>query len=94
MFHLWYLLFKLFSLYFHNINEMNKWDEGEWKCGMGILYIDSSLAIIVNEKGQGHASSSRFNEVKQITSRHVFLCLLLKHYRPQRLLRSIRSYVL
>jgi hypothetical protein len=61
---------------------MNKWEEEKWECGMGILYIDSRLAIVVNAKGQEYASPSRFNEVEQITSRHVFLLLLLKYYKP------------
>jgi hypothetical protein len=48
---------------------MNKWDEGEWENGKGMLYIDSRLAIVVNAKGPDYTSASCFHEVERISSR-------------------------
>jgi hypothetical protein len=49
---------------------MNKWDEGEWENGKGMMYIDCRLATGVNAKGQEYTSASCFHEGERISSRH------------------------
>jgi len=61
---------------------MNKWDEGEWENGKGMLCIDSRLAIVVNAKGPEYISASCFHEVERTSWRHICLSLLLECYKP------------